>query len=173
VKAYGGVSTSTFLDLELSGRLHVPTSLLPGMCTWYPLDERLGGPQSLSGGYLEVKIRDPTGTLDRPSCSQSKYRLRYRGSYQECIRITSLERHNDCHICDITCCLFCFILCCPRVCLFAIVALFICLHFHTLIISKLFDTLFCRFRIHFSQNVLIFLFLLYFRCRLHFYIFTL
>jgi hypothetical protein len=33
-----------------------------GKSPWYPLDRRLGGPQSRSGQYGEVKILDPTGT---------------------------------------------------------------------------------------------------------------
>jgi hypothetical protein len=47
---------------------------------------RLGGPQSRSGLYGEVKICYPTGIRtsilpDRPARSQSLYRLSYPGSY--------------------------------------------------------------------------------------------
>jgi hypothetical protein len=35
--------------MEVSGQLHAPPALLPGKSLWYPLDRRLGGPQSHSG----------------------------------------------------------------------------------------------------------------------------
>jgi hypothetical protein len=54
-----------FLDLGSSWRWVVGFTLLPlyprGKSHLYPLDRRLGGPQSLSGRYGEVKILDPTG----------------------------------------------------------------------------------------------------------------
>jgi hypothetical protein len=40
-------------------QLH-PPAIYPGERVWYPLDRRLGGPQSQSGEYGEVKILDPT-----------------------------------------------------------------------------------------------------------------
>jgi hypothetical protein len=49
----------------------------------YLLDRRLGGPQSRSGRYGEVKILDPTGTRTptcRPARSQSLYRVSYPDS---------------------------------------------------------------------------------------------
>jgi hypothetical protein len=40
----------------------------------YPLDRRLGGPQSRSGRFGEVKIIDPTGTrTPTPQSSNSRY----------------------------------------------------------------------------------------------------
>jgi hypothetical protein len=50
--------------LDLSGQLHAPTALPPGKAPplRYPLDRRLGGPQSRSGRCGEEKILDPTGT---------------------------------------------------------------------------------------------------------------
>jgi hypothetical protein len=57
----------------------MPRPLFPrGKSPLYPLDRRLGGPQSRSGRHGEVKILAPTGT--RPAHSQSLYRLSYRGS---------------------------------------------------------------------------------------------
>ena len=52
-------------------------SLIPGK-TRYPLYRRLGGPQGRSGQVR--KISPPTGirSPDRPSLSQSLYRLSYR-----------------------------------------------------------------------------------------------
>jgi len=35
--------------MEVSGQLHAPAALPPGKEPWYPLDRRLGGPQSRSG----------------------------------------------------------------------------------------------------------------------------
>jgi hypothetical protein len=34
--------------MEVSGQLHAPAALPPGKSPWYPLDRRLGGPQSRS-----------------------------------------------------------------------------------------------------------------------------
>jgi hypothetical protein len=73
--------------MEVSGQLHAPATLPPGKSPRYPFYRRLGGPQSRSGRYGEVKIFFfyPTGTRnpappDRPACSQSLYRLSYPGS---------------------------------------------------------------------------------------------
>jgi hypothetical protein len=33
----------------MSGQLHAPATLPPGKEPWYPLDRKLGGPQSCSG----------------------------------------------------------------------------------------------------------------------------
>jgi hypothetical protein len=46
----------------VSGQLHVPAALPPGKSSRYPFYRRLGGPQSRSGWYGEVKIFYPTGT---------------------------------------------------------------------------------------------------------------
>jgi hypothetical protein len=49
--------------LEVSGQLHAPAALPPRKDTpRYPFYRRLGGPQSRSGRYGEVKIFYPTGT---------------------------------------------------------------------------------------------------------------
>jgi hypothetical protein len=48
--------------LEVSGQLHAPAALLPGKSPRYPFYRRLGGPQSRSGRYGEVKIFYPIGT---------------------------------------------------------------------------------------------------------------
>jgi hypothetical protein len=47
----------------MSGQLHAPTALTPGKSLRYPFYRRLGGPQSRSGQYGEVKIFYSTGTL--------------------------------------------------------------------------------------------------------------
>jgi hypothetical protein len=49
-------------ELEVSGQLHVPAALPPGKSSQFPCYRRLGGPQSRSGRYGEVKIFYPTGT---------------------------------------------------------------------------------------------------------------
>jgi hypothetical protein len=41
--------------MEVSGQLHAPAALLPRKSPWYPLDMRLGGPQSRSGRGGEEK----------------------------------------------------------------------------------------------------------------------
>jgi hypothetical protein len=46
----------------VSGQLHAPAALPPEKRPRYPFYRRLGGPQSRSGRYGEVKIFDPTGT---------------------------------------------------------------------------------------------------------------
>jgi hypothetical protein len=60
----------------------------------YPLDRRLGGPQSRSGRCGEEKILDHTGTLGRPARSQSLYRLRYPSSFQK----TTLWINSECYL---------------------------------------------------------------------------
>ena len=39
--------------MEVSGKFHDPTNLPPGMSHRYPLNGRLGGPQSRSGLFVE------------------------------------------------------------------------------------------------------------------------
>jgi hypothetical protein len=51
--------------MEVSGQLHVPAALPPGKKPWYPLDRRLGGPQSLSG-HAGEKISKPLPGLEHP-----------------------------------------------------------------------------------------------------------
>jgi hypothetical protein len=46
----------------VSGQFHAPAALPPRKSPRYPFYRRLGGPQSRSGRYGEVKIFDPTGT---------------------------------------------------------------------------------------------------------------
>jgi hypothetical protein len=45
----------------VSGQLHAPAALPPGKSSRYPFYRRLGGPQSRSGRYGEVKIFTRTG----------------------------------------------------------------------------------------------------------------
>jgi hypothetical protein len=44
------------------GQLHIPAALPPGKELPYPLNKRLGGPQSRYGRHWEEKILDLTGT---------------------------------------------------------------------------------------------------------------
>jgi hypothetical protein len=91
MKACGGVDVQIHVFLTLAlvvGEISFTprAALLPGKEPQYPLDRRLGGPQSRSGRHGEVKILDPTGTRNsdpsgRPAHSQSLYRLRYPGSH--------------------------------------------------------------------------------------------
>jgi hypothetical protein len=63
-----------------------PRPLFPqGKSPWYPLDRRLGGPQSRSGRGGEEKNSQPPLAIepqnpDRPARSQALYRLSYHGS---------------------------------------------------------------------------------------------
>jgi hypothetical protein len=50
----------------MSGQIHAPTDLSPGKSPRYPLDRRLGGPQSQFGLYGERKnlsLRDSNSDL--------------------------------------------------------------------------------------------------------------
>jgi hypothetical protein len=74
--------------MEVSGQLNVPAALLPGKSPWYPVDRRLGGPQSRSGrGGEEKNSKPPPGiepkNPDRPAHSPELYRLSYHGSSYE------------------------------------------------------------------------------------------
>jgi hypothetical protein len=64
IPAFERVKTVHALDgaVEVSGQLHAPAALSPGKSPRYPFYRRLGGPQSRSGRYGEVKIFYPTGT---------------------------------------------------------------------------------------------------------------
>jgi hypothetical protein len=60
--------------MEVSGQLHVPSALPTGKSPSYPLDRRLGGPQSRSGCGSEEKNSQPPPEIepeipDRPAHS--------------------------------------------------------------------------------------------------------
>jgi hypothetical protein len=50
--------------MEVSSQLHAPAALLPGKEPLYPLDARLGGPQSRSGHGGEEKNSQPPPGID-------------------------------------------------------------------------------------------------------------
>jgi hypothetical protein len=71
--------------MEVSGQLHGPAALPPGKEPWFPLDRRLGGPQSRSGRGGEEKNSQPPSGIEpqnpsRPARSLALYRLSYHGS---------------------------------------------------------------------------------------------
>jgi hypothetical protein len=76
-----------------------------GKSPQYPLDRRLGGPQTWSGQRGEEKILPLLGlklrSLGRPTRSQSLYRLRYPGSNNNNnnnnnnLVITLMENHTE------------------------------------------------------------------------------
>jgi hypothetical protein len=83
----------------VSGQLHGSAALTTGKSPRYPFYRRLGGPQSRSEPYGEVKIFYPTGTRTpappgRPARSQSLYRLSYPGSYTFTVGGKSKYRRN-------------------------------------------------------------------------------
>jgi hypothetical protein len=58
--------------MEVSGQLHAPAALPPGKSPWYPLDRRLGGPQSRSGyGGEEKNSQTPRESNPRTPIVQS------------------------------------------------------------------------------------------------------
>jgi hypothetical protein len=63
--------------LEVSGELHAPAALPPGEEPRYPLDRRLGGPQSRPGRHEEEKILDPTWTRTPTPQSSNPVASRY------------------------------------------------------------------------------------------------
>jgi hypothetical protein len=79
MQAYWGVDVyiHIFLDPGTSWRWVVCFTLRPpyprGKSRQYPLDRRLGGPQSQSGRHGEVKILDPTGTRNPTPRSSSPW----------------------------------------------------------------------------------------------------
>ena len=62
-----------------------PRPPLPPGKTWYPSYRRLGGAQGRSGQVQNIFPPPPTGirSPDRPDCSESQYRLTFRGLLQE------------------------------------------------------------------------------------------
>jgi hypothetical protein len=78
-----GVQLYSFFNLDIrSGWVvsTIPQPLYPpGKETRYPLYRRLGGPQGRFGRVRKISL--PTGirSSDRPSCSESLYRLNYPG----------------------------------------------------------------------------------------------
>jgi hypothetical protein len=84
----------------VSGQLHAPAALPPGKRPRYPFYRRLGGPQSRSGRYGEVKIFYPTGTRTpaspcRPAPSQPLYRLSYPGTHERKWTSQNLSYYPD------------------------------------------------------------------------------
>jgi hypothetical protein len=69
--------------MEVSGQLHAPAALHKGKKPRYPVDRRLGGPQSRSKHGVEEKNSHPqpgiynTRSSDRPARSKSLYWLSY------------------------------------------------------------------------------------------------
>jgi hypothetical protein len=101
-----------FLDLVTSWRWVVSFMLLL-LYPQYPLDRRLGGPQSLCGRCGDQKIVDltktQTPTLIHPACSQSLYRL-HCGSISPLLHMpswlylltTSFLFHSEHHVDDLS-----------------------------------------------------------------------
>jgi hypothetical protein len=50
--------------MKVSGQIHTPAALHQGKGPRYPLDRRLGGHQSLSGGGGEEKNSQPTPGIE-------------------------------------------------------------------------------------------------------------
>jgi hypothetical protein len=50
--------------MDVSGHLHAPAALPQGKSPWYPLDRRLGEPQSRSGRGGEEKNSQPPSGIE-------------------------------------------------------------------------------------------------------------
>jgi hypothetical protein len=62
--------------MEVGGQLHATAALPAGKSPWYPLDRRLGGNQSRSGGGGEEKNPQPLPGLEpRDSLNSLKISL--------------------------------------------------------------------------------------------------
>jgi hypothetical protein len=62
--------------MEVSGQFHAPAALPEVKSPWYPLDRRLGGPQSRSGDGGEQENYQPLPvpeSHDRPARSPALY----------------------------------------------------------------------------------------------------
>jgi hypothetical protein len=85
--------------MEVSGQLHALVALPPRKSPWYPLDRRLGRPQSRSGRGGEEKNSQSSPGIephnpDRPARSPALYRLSYHGSSRRlCIEINLVLTH--------------------------------------------------------------------------------
>jgi hypothetical protein len=68
--------------MELNSQLHAQTAFTQERAPRYPLDRRLGGPQSRSGRCREENIpcHPQESNPGRPARSLSRYRLSYPGS---------------------------------------------------------------------------------------------
>jgi hypothetical protein len=70
MKAYWGSGGLALLilrplqNMEVSGQFHAPAALPQGKGPWYPLDRRLGGPQSRSGRGGEEKNSRPLPRIE-------------------------------------------------------------------------------------------------------------
>jgi hypothetical protein len=64
--------------MEVNGQLHAPAALPQGKSLWYPLDRRLGGPQSRSGRGGEEKNSQPPTELSRLSLYNDEVYHLYR-----------------------------------------------------------------------------------------------
>jgi len=65
--------------MEVSGQLHVPAASPPGKNPWYPLDRRLGRPQSGLDTVVKKNIPSPpavTRTPDHPARSPALYHFK-------------------------------------------------------------------------------------------------
>jgi hypothetical protein len=70
--------------MDVSGQLHDPAVLLPGNNPWYPLDRKLGWPQSRSGSGGEEENSQPLRGLEPPliqPVAQRYTTLGYPGSF--------------------------------------------------------------------------------------------
>jgi hypothetical protein len=83
--------------LVVSGKLHAPAALPLGKEPRYPLDRRLGGPQSQYGRCWQDKFLDPAGTRTLTPLSSIPYSALYRIRYPGYpLAICSSEYYHIC-----------------------------------------------------------------------------
>jgi hypothetical protein len=68
--------------MEVNGQLYAPVASSPGKNPWYPLDTRLGGPQSRYGRGSDVKYSQILPGLEPPIIQfvALRYTTGYSGS---------------------------------------------------------------------------------------------
>jgi hypothetical protein len=80
--------------MEVSGLLHAPATLSLGKSPWYPLDRRLGGPQSRSGRGGEEKNFQPLPGLEppiiQPAVQHFTTEIFWLGAHEKCQSLYSV-----------------------------------------------------------------------------------
>jgi hypothetical protein len=80
--------------MEVSGQLYAPAALPQGKSPWYPLDRRLGGPQSRYGRGGEEKNSQPSqahsNIILTSTPNSFEWSLQFRFSDENFVRISHL-----------------------------------------------------------------------------------
>jgi hypothetical protein len=82
--------------MEVSGQLHALAALLPEKNPWYPLDRRLGGPQSRSGRGGEEKNSQPPPGIELLNPDRGKENFRFLSKENNAWNLNSIKQHTPC-----------------------------------------------------------------------------